>query len=84
MSVFNLMQRRLWVPVFSAAVFSSPASAVSLVSDDLKLFLPWTEFQGQTYSALLGPAGGGGLAFSLDQIAPRQAPSGAAQAKVLA
>jgi hypothetical protein len=66
----------LWCAPWLASV----AQAVSLLSDELELYLPWIAFQQQTYEASLIPGVGDGLVFSLDEFGPRAPPSVAAEA----
>ncbi len=73
-------KRFLYAMLCCAPWLASAAQAVSLLSDELDLYLPWVAFQQQTYAASLTPAAGDGLAFALDEIGPRAPPSLAAEA----
>ncbi|SEQ85063.1 Secretory lipase [Nitrosomonas sp. Nm51] len=72
----------LTVWVLAAAHISPPVHAVALLSDELELYLPWTEYRGQTYSVLMGAATGDAQEFRLDTaIARKNAAPGTALAK---
>ncbi|MCB1948163.1 MAG: prolyl oligopeptidase family serine peptidase [Burkholderiales bacterium] len=86
----TLRQRRLQDRLFhlftvwllTAAYTSSPAHAVALLSDEFELYLPWTQFRGQTYSVQMHPATGDNLKFLLNTTVTRNKASESALANV--
>lgn len=61
----------LYVFVLYSTCILSPARAVALLSEELVLYLPWVEYQGQTYSTLMNPSSNNGQVFQLDGISSR-------------
>lgn len=68
----------LYLSVLCFTCTLSPARAVALLSESLTLYLPWVEYEEQTYFALLNPKKNNEFVFQLDEIDEREdgAPSG--------